>query len=306
MRVLVIGAGGFLGGAVARRLAARGDTEVVAAVRRPTPLLPEARRLELGDPTAIAQALRDVRPDIVIHAAGRTPGAPDAFEADNVAATANLAEAIGEAASRPGLILLGSAAQYGRSATRTPWRETDPGGPADAYGASKRSAETAAARAAARLGFRLTVLRLFNVISAVGDGDSAFASFTNKALRAVGGAPPFRVEMGPLGAIRDFVAPDDFLLAVERVIERRVWDETLNVCTGVGRTVRALIEAAVAQIDLGLTVAEADAQPALDWSVGDPSHCQARLGFTPSSDLTPLIARAAAKVRAAALVQPDA
>ena len=29
MRVLVIGAGGFLGGAVARRLAARGETEVV-------------------------------------------------------------------------------------------------------------------------------------------------------------------------------------------------------------------------------------------------------------------------------------
>lgn len=307
MRILVIGAGGFLGGAVARRLTARGDIEVVAAVRRPTALLPDARTLELGDKAAIGEMLGAVRPDVVVHAAGRTPGSPDAFAADNVAATANLAQAIGESAPQPGLILLGSAAQYGRSASRTPWRESDPHGPADAYGASKQAAEAAAALSASRLGFRLTVLRLFNVISAVGDGDSAFASFTNKAVRAVGEGPPFTVEMGPLGAVRDFVAPDDFLQAVERVIDRRVWDETINICTGVGRTVRALIEAALARIDLGLALVEAGAAPSLlDWSVGDPSLCQARLGFTPSSDLTPLLERAAAKVRAAALVRPDA
>jgi hypothetical protein len=42
------------------------------------------------------------------------------------------------------------------------------------------------------------------------------------------------------------------------------------------------------------------------WSFWHPSLCQARLGFTPSSDLTPLIGQAAERVKAAVLERRDA
>ena len=240
-------------------------------------------------------------------AAGRPRGLPGDFNADNVTATTNLAQAIGEASPRTGLILLSSAAQYGRSADHRPWRETDPCSPVDAYGASKLAAERAAIAEGARHGVRVTALRLFNVISGEPVGETAFSSFIVRAMRAVSAGPPHRVEMAQLGAVRDFVALEDFLRAVELVIDAGAWGEALNICTGFGRTVRDLIKPAVTAIGLGLTLVEPEAPaPLLDWSVGDPTSCRARLGFTPSSDLTPLIERAAANVRAAALERRDA
>jgi hypothetical protein len=71
--------------------------------------------------------------------------------------------------------------------------------------------------------------------------------------------------------------------------------------------VRELIEPAVAAIGLGLTLAALETPvPLLDWSIGDPSLCRSRLGFAPSSDLTPLIGQAAERVKAAALERRDA
>ena len=124
IRVMVTGAGGFLGATLARRFAARDDVELIALGRAEPPPFARAGVLDLHDKPAIAGALADIRPDVVVHAAGRTPGKPGALLADNAVATANLAEAIGEAATGAGLVLLGSAAQYGIPDELTPWKES--------------------------------------------------------------------------------------------------------------------------------------------------------------------------------------
>lgn len=73
MRVLVTGATGLIGNAIAKRLVARGD-EVVALVRDPSSaarLLPESVvrvRGDITDPGTLPEALRDV--ELVFHAAG--------------------------------------------------------------------------------------------------------------------------------------------------------------------------------------------------------------------------------------------
>ena len=292
MRILVTGAGGFLGGAIRRRLAERGDLEVLAAARA-----------DLADEASAAAALAVAKPDVVVHAAGRTHGAAEALQADNVVATETLARAIVSAASNCGLILLGSAAQYGRSITWTPWRESEPGAPLDAYGASKLAAESLAHAAMERV----TALRIFNVIAPEPTGGQVFSSFLRKAVAAMAGPPPRCIELGPVTAVRDFIDVADVLTAVERVIGRDVWGEPINVCSGTGRTVRSLLEATAAEIDRDLTIFEAvSPPPALDWSVGDPARCQALLGFTPSSDLAGLAQRAAAWVRNAAEADADA
>jgi nucleoside-diphosphate-sugar epimerase len=307
-RILVTGAGGFLGGALARRLGARDDVALTLCARIADPAAGLVG-LDLHDKAAVAAVLREARPDVVVHAAGRTPGRPGALFADNAVATANLAEAIGTAAAGAGLIVLGSAAQYGISETQTPWRESDLCAPFEPYGISKHVAETCAMAAARRYGFRATALRLFNVISAEPRGEQVFAAFLRKAAAAAAaGPPPWRVRMGPLIALRDFVHLDDVLTAVERVIEREAWGETLNVCAGVGRTARALVGAATAQTGGALIVEEEAPAGVLElpWSVGDPSRCEARLGFRPSVDLAPIARRAAAWLMARAKGGADA
>lgn len=299
MRVIVTGAEGFLGRALAGRFGARADVELFALGRA---------ALDLRDPPAIAETLARIRPDVVIHAAGRTSGEPGPLFDDNAVATANLAEAIGQAHRDAGLMLLGSAAQYGVCAARTPWRETDPCRPFEPYGVAKHAAETRAFAAAQRWGFRLSALRLFNVIAAQPRGGQMFAAFLRRAAAARAGPPPWRVRMGPLGAVRDFIDLDDVLLAAERVVERDAWGEPINVCSGGGRTARALLDAVAAEAGGALAIEEdPPAQPPdLPWSVGDPTRCEARLALRPASDLTPVIRRAAAWLTATTTETADA
>ncbi len=303
IRVMVTGAGGFLGGALARRLAGRADVELIALGRTAPPDFPRAGVLDLHDRDAIARLLAEARPDVVVNAAGRTTGTSDDLMADNAVATANLAEAIGAAAPGAGLLLLGSAAQYGATETLTPWKESDRCAPVDPYGRSKQAAETAAFEVAHRLGFGVTVLRIFNVVAPEPHGEQVFATFLRRAAAAAAaGPPPWRVGMGPLGAVRDFVDADDVLTAVERVIERGVWGEAINVCSGVGRTARSLLDAVAAKTGGAVMIEEATttAAPQVAWSVGDPAGCEALLGFRPTTDLAPATHRAADWLMAAA------
>jgi GDP-4-dehydro-6-deoxy-D-mannose reductase len=303
IRVMVTGAGGFLGGSLAKRFADRSDVELTALGRTTAPDFLHAGVLDLHDRSAIARLLADARPDVVVHAASRTPGRPGALLADNAIATANLAEAIGEGASGAGLVVLGSAAQYGIPDELTPWKESDPCSPFEPYGLSKHAAETAAFAAGRRLGFGVTALRIFNVVAPQPQGEQVFAAFLRKAAAAAAaGPPPWRVQMGPLTALRDFVDIEDVLTAVERVIERGVWGEAINVCGGVGRTARALLGAAAAQTG-GAVIIDEEAptsMPEMAWSVGDPAKCQALLGCAPTNDLAPVTRRAAAWLVAAA------
>jgi GDP-4-dehydro-6-deoxy-D-mannose reductase len=303
IRVMVTGAAGFLGATLARRFQARGDVELIALGRAERPPLPRAGTLDLNDRGAIAHVLAEARPDVVVHAAGRPPGKPGELLADNAVATANLAEAIGEADCGAGLVVLGSGAQYGIPDQLTPWKESDPCSPFEPYGLSKHAAETAAFAAARRLGFGATALRIFNVVAPEPQGEQVFAAFLRRAAAAASaGPPPWRIQMGPLTALRDFVDIEDVLTAVERVIERGVWGEAINICGGVGRTARALLGAAAAQTGGALVIEEEPpaSAPELAWSVGDPAKCEALLGFRPSSDLAPVTRRAAAWLVAAA------
>jgi nucleoside-diphosphate-sugar epimerase len=300
MRVLITGASGFIGGALTRRFAGRADVELTALGRA---------ELDLADREAIAARLVRSRPEVVIHAAGRTLGHRDALFADNALATANLAEAIGAAAPEAGLILLGSAAQYGVSADQVPWRESDPCAPFEPYGLSKLAAETSAMAAARRDGFGATALRLFNVITPEPQGEQVFAAFLRRAASAAAaGPPPWRVRMGPLAALRDFIDIEDVLTAVERVIERGAWGEVINVCGGEGRTARALLAAVGAQTGGAILVEEdpPSAPPMLPWSVGDPTRCEALLGLRPAADFAAVARRAAAWLTATAEDAADA
>jgi len=134
--ILLIGAGGQLGGELARHL--RGHGELVAADRA---------RLDLADPDAIVGAVRGARPDLIVNAAAYT--AVDAAESDTANAQAVNARAPGilaEEAKRRGAVLVHYSTDYVFDGARsTPYTEDVPANPLNAYGASKLAGEQAIA-----------------------------------------------------------------------------------------------------------------------------------------------------------------
>ncbi len=152
MLALVTGAGGFLGQALVRALAARGD-RVRALVRRPEPALSlpgvEVALGDATDPGALARAVAGA--DVVFHLAGvRRATERDEFFRVNVGSTRLLLDAC--VAHAPGLrrfVLAGSRAASPPSATGC--TEDAPPRPSEAYGESKAEAERVAFQYAERL-----------------------------------------------------------------------------------------------------------------------------------------------------------
>ncbi len=135
MRLLVTGAAGMLGQDVTAAGQAAGH-DVTALARRD---------LDLTDPSAVATAIRDARPDAVVNCAAWTD--VDGAEANEGAATAVNGTAVGHlaaAATEHGAHVVHVSTDYvfdGRG-TR-PYLESDPTAPISAYGRSKLAGERA-------------------------------------------------------------------------------------------------------------------------------------------------------------------
>lgn len=142
-KIMILGAGGRLGAALARAYAA--EHEVVACGRR---------EADLGTPDAVANLVTELRPGIVINSAAMTN--VDVCESDRVTAeTVNAAApaAIAKAAGDIGARLIHISTDYVFSGeTDRPCAEEDDAQPISWYGATKRAGEKAVLEAGERHG----------------------------------------------------------------------------------------------------------------------------------------------------------
>ena len=124
MRLMVIGASGFLGRHVWHQARAAG-MEVVTAGRSPLPGSPRHRPADLAgeDPARIASMLAEVAPGAVVNCAGTTSGAPGTLAVANVNGTYTLVTAMLQAGLPARLVHLGSAAEYGATEPGVPITE---------------------------------------------------------------------------------------------------------------------------------------------------------------------------------------
>jgi dTDP-4-dehydrorhamnose reductase len=140
MRILITGAAGMLGQDLCEAAAAAGHDALGLA----------RSQLDVSDAGAVDAALAGARPDVVINSAAWTD--VDGAEAEEAQATlVNGAGAgnVAAAAARAGAWTIHVSSDYVfDGAKRAPYLESDPVGPASAYGRSKLAGEREVARAA--------------------------------------------------------------------------------------------------------------------------------------------------------------
>ena len=147
MRVLLTGATGFIGTALAEHLVRRGDA-VRALVRQASRtsdlerLGVELARGDVNDPASLPAAVKDC--DHVFHLAGAVKAltAEDLFRA-NAGGTRNVAAACARLARPPVLVYVSSLTAAGPAVAGRPRSEDDPPAPVSMYGESKLAGEEA-------------------------------------------------------------------------------------------------------------------------------------------------------------------
>lgn len=163
-RILITGAGGFVGRALTAALDSAGR-DWIAATRRPSEQFESHQTIvgDIGANTDWSAAMHDV--DCVIHLAARTHVLHDdsadplaAYREINVHGTTALARQAVTAGVRR-LVFLSSIKVNGEATATQPFTEADTPRPEDAYGLTKLEAEDALRQIAAETGLETVVLR---------------------------------------------------------------------------------------------------------------------------------------------------
>lgn len=246
MNFLVTGAAGFLGSALANRLAADGHT--VRALDDlssgdPTRLSPRVlfTRGDVNDRPKLWTLLQDV--ECVYHLAARVsvPESvlyPREYNAVNVGGTVSVMEAMRDAGVRR-VVLTSSGAVYGEQGTQ-PLEETQRPAPTSPYAVSKLSAEFYVHTIGVLWGLETVALRVFNAYGPGQPLPASHAPVIPRFLRQlVSGAS--LVIHGDGSHTRDFIFVDDVVealaaAATARSVDRRV----INVGSGLETSIRQL------------------------------------------------------------------
>lgn len=235
MRVLLLGANGFLGRFVADRLLADPAVHLTALGRGDDADV----RFDLagGSPGALTRFLDAVHPGVVINCAGATRGGARELVRHNTVAVATVCEALRRSGCGARLVQLGCSSEYGPSPQGSSTAEDAvprPGGP---YGVSK----LAASELVLGSGLDAVVLRVF---SPVGPGTPAGSPLGRlaEAMRRAMQSGDGELKLAGLGVQRDFVDVRDVARAVHAA-SLSAAQGVVNI--GTGRAVKLRDAAAV-------------------------------------------------------------
>jgi len=203
--ILVTGAAGFIGHAVAHRLLARGERVIGVDIVNDyyDPALKEARlatfaginsfafeRIDIADAAKMAALVRDHKVVRVVHLAAQAGVRfsienPFAYERSNLAGHLSVMEACRHAEGFEHLIYASSSSVYGdKPMGGEGFTEDEPANdPVSLYAATKRACELMSQSYATLYGFPQTGLRFFTVYGPWGRPDMAYFSFTQKILK---------------------------------------------------------------------------------------------------------------------------
>ncbi len=279
------GATGFVGTRLVPRLEAAGAR--VSA---------RDRDLDVTDPEALARAVAELVPDVVVHLAARSSVAAsreDAAGAYRVtyAGAVGLLRAVARHAPGARVLLVGSGEIYGSAPPgATPWTEAAPLRPSSPYAWAKAAADLLGEAWATR-GLDVVRARPFNH-TGPGQRDVFVASsFARQLAELEAGRRPPQLHVGNLDSVRDFLPVDDVVEAYLALLDPSVPADAYNVCSGRGCSVRTLLDRllSASRARPEIRVDPARVRPT-DVSVGSAERLTKATGWSPRSDLDTALA----------------
>ncbi len=293
MRVLVTGAGGYLGRAVVEALDHAGHEPVamVHSDRSTVPADVETRPGDLLRADSLADAVRGV--DAVCHLAGLTRAReswdqPLRYFAVNVSGTLALLDAM--AASGAGVVVFASTGSIYGTPELQPMSEDLPDAPPHPYAASKQAAESVIEWQARAGGLGAVVLRLFNVAAGT---DPDPTRIVPRVLAVAAGESPSVEVNGDGSVVRDFLHVDDAARAFVAALDAgpRVGAfRRYTIGSGVGTSVRDVVTAAGRVTGRPIPVIHRPSAVEPQALVCDPTRAAADLGWKPRrSDLDMIV-----------------
>jgi GDP-4-dehydro-6-deoxy-D-mannose reductase len=277
VRIVVTGAAGFVGSRLVARLTAEGAAITSAD-----------RELDVTDAPRIESALRDARPEAIVHLAAIS-SVPEAeanralaFRVNYLGTRSVLAGAL-RAAPRARVLLASTCTVYGSAPPGSaPFDEGAPLRPHGAYARSKAASDLLGAAYAAR-GLDVVRARPWNHTGA-GRPDSFVESSLARQIVAIeAGRSPPRLAVGNLDSVRDFLHVEDVIDAYLALLQPAVPAGVYNIASGEGLSIRALLDGllALASARPEVVVDPARLRPA-DVTVGAAEKLRAATGWRPA------------------------
>ena len=254
-RILLTGGSGFVGSYLCEALAEIYPKAQRTVLTRPGE--PFARAdwksisADLLDEAAIDAAVRELKPDLVVHLAGQASIGQALAAAErtwrvNFHGSFNLATALARHAPRTTILFSSSSSVYGDSLRSGPADETTPLRPLDAYGRSKVAAE-GALRDILGQDSRVIIVRPVNHSGPRQVSDSfVLASFAAQIAGIESGRLEPRLNVGDLSKARDFLdvrdVVDAYLLLIQAAEGFDAGVRIFNVASGEPQTIQSLLD----------------------------------------------------------------
>jgi len=299
-RFLITGVNGFVGRHLSRALLARGaEVHGTAFAPGDDPLAGTGldgvtvHAVDVRVQSEVDAVVSAVEPNGVFHLAG-VAFVPDAqanptlaFDI-NAIGTIRVLAAIHYRCPTARVVSVGSSEIYGLiHPSDLPVDESVALHPLSPYAASKAAADLAAYQWAEGVGVHVVRARPFNH---TGPGQRAVfvcPDFATQLARIELGEIEPRIEVGDLDVVRDFSDVRDVVDAYIALYDRGETGEAYNICSGVGRTIRRVLDdlIALSGVDVEISVDPAKLRPRrVPAFVGSSAKLQQRTGWHPRCD----------------------
>lgn len=288
MRALITGVCGFTGAHLARYLTRAGDDVVgMDLPDAPTERLEDTVdgihlvHADLSNEDAMLALVVETEPDVIYHLAALSGGQRlEEMLVANVVGTRNVLEGAAHSSTSPRVMLVSSAAVYGRvPVSEQPIKEEARLHPVTAYGLSKAAMELLGWAYEAEREVPVVVARTFNLLGADSPVERLVGAVQWQLAEITGGTRLPVLQLGDLSAERDYIDVSEAVEAYRLIATAGEVGTAYNVCAGEALPVLAIVERLISEAGLeGVTIAMDAARlrvSDVDVSVGDPSRLRA-------------------------------